>query len=86
MLFIKQTIQHHFLNLVAINYQFRLKLIEALTEPLLEVGRGPGRTPVTTDKRLVGKHFLHLSSVRKQCVVCSARKVTPEGKSAKTRN
>lgn len=82
MLFIKQTIQHHFLNLVAINYQFRLKLIEALTE----VGRGPGRTPVTTDKRLVGKHFLHLSSVRKRCVVCSARKVTPEGKSAKTRN
>ena len=65
------------------NYQFRLKLIEALTEPLLEVGRGPGRTPVTTDKRLAGKHFLHHSAVRKQCAVCSARKLTPEGKICK---
>ena len=65
------------------NYQFRLKLIEALTEPLLEVGRGSGHTPVTTDKRLVGKHFLHHSAVRKRCAVCSARKVTPEGKICK---
>ena len=47
------------------NYQFRLKLIQALTEPLLKIGRGPGRTPVTTHQRLVEKHFAYLSDVRK---------------------
>lgn len=65
------------------NYQFRLKLIHALTEPLLEIGRGPGRTPVTTHQRLVGKHFAYLSDVRKRCAVCSAKKVTSEGKICK---
>ena len=73
-LFTNTTIQHHCLNLFA-NYQFRLKLIEALTEPLLEIRRGPGRTPVTTHPRLVGKHFLDLSGVRKRCAVYSAKKV-----------
>ena len=64
-------------------YEFRLKLVEALTEPLLEMRRGPGRTPVTSHQRLVGKYFLHHTAVRKRCVVCSARKVTPEGKICK---
>ena len=56
------------------NYQFRLKMIQALTEPLLEIGRGPGSTPVTTHQRLVGKHFAYLSDVQKRCAVCSARR------------
>ena len=54
--------------------EFRLKLIEELVQPLLDVQASTdtrGRQPVSNDKRLMGKHFAYKSSKRGRCCVCS---------------
>ena len=62
------------------NLQFRLKLVHSLTEPLLGSRLGPGRPPSSSEKRLIGKHFLYRTKVRRRCVVCAYKKASPRGK------
>jgi len=63
------------------NLQFRLKLAQALAEPLITSRIRPTRTPASDDKRLQGKHFPYQSVNRRRCVVCAYKKVTPNGSS-----
>ena len=78
--------------------EFRLKLIEELVQPLLDVQASTdcpkhlldtrGRQPVSDDKRLMGKHFAYKSSKRGRCCVCS-HKISAGGtkrKDTKTQN
>ena len=61
--------------------EFRLKLVEELVQPLLDLQASTncpkhlvgtkGRQPVSDDKRLMGKHFAYKSSKRGRCCVCS---------------
>ena len=62
------------------NFQFRTKLIHALTEPVLQSRMGPGRFPAIVEDRLKGKHFPYYSTERKRCVVCSRKRVAPNSK------
>ena len=41
--------------------QFRLELAKALTEPMMAIRKGPGRTPSQVLGRLSGKHFPYRS-------------------------
>ena len=61
------------------NLQFHMKLVHALTEPLLLSRLEPGRTPTSQEQRLVGKHFPYFSKNKRRCVVCAYRKVTSRG-------
>ena len=55
--------------------QFRLELAKALTEPMMAIRKGPGRTPSQVLGRLSGKHFPYRSDHRKRCAVCAYKKV-----------
>ena len=44
---------------------FRLQLVYALTAPLVGLRRGPGRMPMSQEKRLIGKHFPYFSTVKR---------------------
>lgn len=68
---------------------FRLKLAEAIVQPLLDLTASPtcpeylrsgrGRRPVSTEKRLIGKHFAYRSAKRGRCAVCG-HTITTVGK------
>lgn len=73
---------------------FRLKLAYSLTEDLVTqranptdnaVVPGPGRRPSSLIPRLLGKHFLSNSHVRKRCRVCAKQKNSQTGNSRDTR-
>ena len=69
---------------------FQLELVRQLVQPLLSLKASPncpiilqsskGRTVVSPDKRLLGKHFPHKASQRGRCCVCSKHKSTTTGK------
>ena len=66
------------------NLEFWLELIHALTDPLLQERQSSGLQGnldhMLVDSRLKGKHFPYFSDARKRCVVCSKKKVYPNGK------
>lgn len=74
--------------------KFRLDLAENLVLPLLDLIPSPscpaylrttkGRKPVSTAKRLIGKHFAYKSKKRGRCLVCGDRK-TSAGKRRDTK-
>ena len=58
------------------NLQFRLKLAEVLSEPLLRLrvlGQIWTSTRPTAEMKLTGKHFLYHSPNRRQCAVCACK-------------
>ena len=77
---------------------FRLKLIEELVQPLLDLRASPdcpqylqgtkGRRPgAASEKRLSGKHFAYKSAKRGRCCVCSQKISSTTGKKdTKTQN
>ena len=77
--------------------KFRLDLAENLVQPLLDLMASPtcpaylrtvkGRRPVSTAKRLIGKHFPYKNKKRGRCLVCGDRKTsTGKRKDTKTQN
>ena len=76
---------------------FRIKLVQELVQPLLTLRSSPtcppylrtkGREPVSTDIRLLGKHFSYKHSKRQRCAVCSQKisLTTGKTKDKKTQN
>ena len=64
--------------------KFRLDLAENLVQPLLDL---MARRPVSTAKRLIGKHFPYKNKKRGRCLVCGDRKTsTGKRKDTKTQN
>jgi len=65
--------------------KFRMELARQLVQPLLDSsaypmrGRSSGRTPVTSETRLKGKHFPVSKQPKRSCVVCVYDK-NPNGK------
>ena len=77
--------------------KFRLDLAENLVQPLLDLMASPacpaylrttkGRKPVSTAKRLIGKHFAYKNKKRGRCLVCGDRKTSAgKRKDTKTQN
>lgn len=77
--------------------KFRLDLAENLVQSLLDLVASPacpaylratkGRKPVSTAKRLIGKHFTYKSKKRGRCLVCGNHKTsTGKRKDTKTQN
>lgn len=74
---------------------FRLKLIEELVQPLLDLRASPDcppylqdrrtRATVSTEKRLNGKHFAYKNTKRGRCRVCSQKKSAATGKKKDTK-
>lgn len=74
---------------------FRLKLIEELVQQLLDLKASTNcppylcsRVSVSTEKRLIGKHFVYKNTKRGKCRVCSQKKnpTTGKKKDTKTQN
>ena len=72
---------------------FRIELVHQLVQPLLSLKAEPsnplqhsakGRKPVSTEKRLCGKHFAYKEKKRGRCAVCYNVK-TSEGKRKDTK-
>ena len=74
---------------------FRLRLIEELVQPLLDLRSNPDCPPflqdkrtnvtVSTEKRLNGRHFAYKNPKRGRCRVCSWKKNTATGKKKDTK-
>ena len=72
---------------------FRVKLIEELVQPLLNLRASPDCPPylqgrhvrASTEKRLIGKHFAYKNKRRGRCRVCSHRMSPTTGKKKDTK-
>jgi len=70
--------------------KFRMELAHQLVQPMLDCyadllkGRASGRTPVTPETRLKGKHFPQSKQPKRSCVVCAYEK-RADGKYKKTK-
>ena len=75
---------------------FRLRLIEELVQPLLDLRSNPDCPPflqdkrtnvtVSTEKRLNGRHFAYKNPKRGRCRVCSWKKNAATGKKKDNKN
>ena len=62
--------------------QFRMELVYALMAPVRAM-RQLGCPPGQEISRLSGKHFPYRTDVRRRCVVCAYKKLTPRGRGYK---